>query len=129
MKKNKVFRYVIAITLIGFASATLFMSNSVVFDWFEIREKEGDYVPFIVYTNFIAGLLYLISAYGLIKAQKWTFRILIGTALLLVTALIALALHINSGGIFELKTVGALIFRIALTIVFSGLAYYSLKKY
>lgn len=129
MKKNKVFRYVIAIALIAFASATLFMSNSVIFDWFGIREKEGDYVPFIVYTNFIAGLLYLISAYGLIKAKKWTLRVLIGTALLLATALIALALHINSGGIFELKTVGAMIFRIALTIVFSGLAYYSLKKY
>lgn len=129
MKKNKVFKYVIALALIAFASATLFMSNSVIFDWFGIREKEGDYVPFIVYTNLIAGVLYLISAYGLIKAQKWTLRVLIITALLLVTALIALALHINSGGIFELKTVGAMIFRIALTIVFSGLAYYSLRKY
>lgn len=70
MKKNKVFRYVIAIALIAFALATLFMSSSVILDLFGIREREGDYVLFIVWTNFVAGILYLISAFGLLKAQK-----------------------------------------------------------
>ncbi|MGB3342996.1 MAG: hypothetical protein WBA61_03710 [Aequorivita sp.] len=129
MKRNKVFRYLIAIVLIAFASATLFMSSSVIFDWFGIREREGDYVPFIVWTNFIAGLLYLVAAYGLLKAEKWAFWILIGTTLFLAIALVVLALYINSGGAFELKNVGAMGFRIALTIAFSVLTYYSLKKY
>ncbi|HLW32041.1 MAG TPA: hypothetical protein VKX40_07250 [Aequorivita sp.] len=129
MKRNKMFRSLFAIVLIAFASATLFMSSSVIFDWFGIREMEGDYVPFIVSTNFIAGWLYLVSAYGLLKAKKWAFWILIGTTLFLAIALVALALYINSGGAFELKNVGAMGFRIALTIAFSLLAYYSLKKY
>lgn len=129
MKRNKMFRSLFAIVLIAFATATLFMSSSVIFDWFGIREMEGDYVPFIVWTNFIAGWLYLVSAYGLLKAQKWAFWILIGTTLFLAIALVVLALYINSGGVFELKNVGAMGFRIALTIAFSVLAYYSLKKY
>ena len=128
MKKNKIVRYVVAIVLIAFASVTVFMSSSVIFDWFGIREKEGDYVPFIVWTNFIAGFLYLISAYGFLKAKKWTFWVLIGTAIFLVTALIILGLYIDAGGIFELKTVGAMGFRITLTFVFSLIAYYKLKN-
>lgn len=129
MKRNKMFRYLIAIVLIAFASATLFMSSSVIFDWFGIREKEGDYVPFIVWTNFIAGFLYLAAAYGLLKAEKWAFWILIGTTLFLAIALVVLALYINSGGAFELKNVGAMGFRIVLTIAFSVFAFYNLKKY
>lgn len=129
MMKNKITRYVTAIVLIVFASATLFMSSSVIFDWFGIREKEGDYVPFIVWTNFIAGFLYLISAYGFLKFKKWTFWVLTVTAVLLVIALIVLALYIDHGGIFELKTVGAMGFRISLTIIFAVIAYYNLKKY
>ncbi|MDP2688135.1 MAG: hypothetical protein Q8O62_12990 [Aequorivita sp.] len=129
MKKNKIFSYVIAITLIAFASVTVFMSSSVIFDWFGIREKEGDYVPFIVWTNFIAGFLYLISAYGLLKAQKWTFWVLTGATLLLIIALIVLALYINYGGVFELKNVGAMGFRIAITFTFTVIVYNILKKY
>ena len=128
MKKNKIVRYVVAIVLIAFALVTVFMSSSVIFDWFGIREKEGDYVPFIVWTNFIAGFIYLISAYGFLKAKKWTFWVLIGTAIFLVTALIILGLYIDAGGIFELKTVGAMGFRIILTFVFSLIAYYKLKN-
>lgn len=129
MKKIKIFRYVIAISLIAFAAVTVFMSSSVIFDWFGIREKEGNYVPFVVWTNFIAGFLYLISAYGLLKARKWAFWILIGTILFLVIALIVLALYINYGGVFELKNVGGMGFRIALTIAFTVIVYFSLKKY
>lgn len=128
MKKNKIVRYVVAIVLIAFALVTVFMSSSVIFDWFGIREKEGDYVPFIVWTNFIAGFIYLISAYGFLKAKKWTFWVLIGTAIFLVTALIILGLYIDAGGVFELKTVGAMGFRITLTFVFSLIAYYKLKN-
>lgn len=127
MKTNKIFRYFIAIVLIAFALVTIFMSSSVIFDWFGIREKEGNYVSFIVWANFIAGFLYLISAYGLLKARKWTFRLLMGIAIGLLIALIVLALYINKGGVFEFKTVGAMSFRIILTSVFSVIAYYSHK--
>ena len=128
MKKNRTFRYIIAIVLIAFALLTLFMSSSVIFDWFGIRAKEGDYVPFIVWINFTAGFLYLIAAFGFINFQKWTLWILSATAALLFIALMGLLLHIDKGGAFELKTVGAMGFRIILTIVFAVLAYYKLRK-
>ena len=129
MKKNKIIRYVVAIVLIAFALATLFMSSSVIFDWFGIRAKEGNYVPFIVWANFIAGFLYLISAYGFLKSKRWTFWILIRTTIILIMAFIGLLVHIGYGGIYETKTVGAMGFRIAITIAFTAMAYYKVKEF
>lgn len=126
MKKNKVFRYVLGIVIIAFASVTVFMSSSVIFDWFGMRESQGDYVPFIVWTNFIAGLIYLISAFGFIKAKKWTFWILATTTVLLIFALIILVLYIDEGGIFKVETLWAMGFRILLSAVFSAFAYYKI---
>lgn len=128
MKSSNLFRNLVVTVLIAFAFLTLFMSSSVLFDWFGIREKEGNYVPFIVWANFVAGFLYLISAYGIVTAKKWTVLILLSTAILLIIAGIALVFYISSGGIFEAKTLVAMVFRIALTIGFFAFAYYHLKK-
>ena len=127
MKKNKILIYAISIVLIAFAVSTLFMSSSVIFDWFGIREKEGNYVPFIVWTNFIAGFLYLIAAFGFLTSKRWTFWVLAITILLLIIALIFLLVYINGGGVHEMKTPSAMGFRIAMTLIFSVLAYYKIK--
>ncbi|HUZ58336.1 MAG TPA: hypothetical protein VMU83_06105 [Hanamia sp.] len=47
-----------------FGLVTLFMSTSVIFGFFQIREKEGNYVLFVVVANFICAFLYLAAAYG-----------------------------------------------------------------
>ena len=77
MKKNNTFKYIIAAVLIAFALISIFMSSAVLIDWFGIRAKQGNYVPFIVKTNLTAGFLYLIAAYGLIKSRKWSFWIML----------------------------------------------------
>jgi hypothetical protein len=118
----------LATLLAAFALLTLFLSTSVIFDLFGIREKEGNYVPFVVWANFIASVLYLLAAYGWVKARKWTSSLLLATALLLAAAFIGLQFHIRAGGIYETKTVGALIFRTALTLGFAGLAHFIQPK-
>lgn len=128
MKENRIFRYIIALTITAFALVTLFMSSSVIFDWFGIREMEGNYVPFIVWTNFIAAFLYLGSAYGLFKSKRWAFWVLMGTAAILFISLIGLFVHINLGRSFEMKTIGAMVFRIVLTIIFAAFVYYRTIK-
>jgi len=125
---KKIFSYFPVVLLIVFALLTLFMSSSVLFDWFGIREKEGNYVLFVVWANFVSSLLYLFAAYGFLKQKKVTFNILSLSALILIMALVGLFIHINSGGLYETKTIGAMIFRIAVTIAFVFLAYLKLIK-
>ena len=71
MIKNKLFTYIAAIVLIAFALLTLFLSSSVIFDWFGIRAKEGNYILLVVWANFISSILYLFAAYGFIKLKIW----------------------------------------------------------
>ena len=119
---------IIATILTGFALLTLFLSTSVILDLFGIREKEGNYVLFVVWANFISSILYLFAAYGFIKNKKWTATLLVISTLILIAAFIGLKIHINSGGIYETKTVGAMIFRIAVTFVFAIIAFFIINK-
>ena len=69
------------------------------------------YIPSILATILaLFGFLFLISS------------------VILIIAFIALLIYINSGGIYETKTIGAMIFRISLTLVFAITAYFTISK-
>ncbi|QLH47606.1 MAG: hypothetical protein HWD58_19535 [Bacteroidota bacterium] len=125
---KKILPYLFATLLAGFGLLTLFLSTSVIFDLFGIRAKEGNYVLFVVWSNFISSILYIFAAYGFIKNKRWTATLLVISTLILIAAFIGLKIHINSGGIYETKTVGAMIFRIAVTFVFAIIAFFTINK-
>ncbi|MBL0063432.1 MAG: hypothetical protein IPP86_16690 [Bacteroidetes bacterium] len=125
---KKALPYLFATILTGFGLLTLFLSTSVIFDLFGIRAKEGNYVLFVVWSNFISSILYLIASYGFVTSKRWTAKLLGVSTIILITALIGLFYHINSGGIYETKTIGAMIFRISVTMVFAALAYFTITK-
>jgi len=125
---KKYIPFLSSLILAGFGLLTLFLSSSVIFDWFGIRAKEGNYVLFIVWANFISSLLYLISTYGFLKIKNWAFKALSVATVILVVALIGLFIHIYSGGIYETKTIFAMLFRISVTIAFTVIAYFSISK-
>ncbi len=125
---KKALPYILAAILTGFGLLTLFLSTSVIFDLFGIRAKEGNYVLFVVWANFISSILYLLAAYGFIKSKKWTTALLSISTTILIAAFIGLEIHVNSGGIYETKTIGAMIFRMAVTLVFTIAAYFIITK-
>ena len=66
--------YTSAVILTAFGLLTLFLSTSVIFDLFGIRAKEGNYVLFVVWSNFISSILYLFAAYGFVKIGRASCR-------------------------------------------------------
>jgi drug/metabolite transporter (DMT)-like permease len=127
MKKR--LRQLLALLLTAFALLTLFLSSSVIFDLFGIRSREGNFVPFVVWANFLCSLAYLAAAYGLFRQTRRPHRLLLAAAGLLALAFIGLLLHINAGGLYETKTVFALLFRTAVTLAFAGGAYWVVKEH
>ena len=125
---KKALPYLLATILAAFGFLTLFLSSSVIFDLFGIRAKEGNYVLIVVWANFMSSLLYLFAAYGFVGNRKWTSKLLVISSTILIAAFIGFIIHISSGGIYETKTIGAMIFRITLTIVFGLLAYLLINK-
>ena len=117
-----------SVFLFGFGLLTLFLSASIIFDLFEIRIREGNYVLFIVWANFICSFLYFLAAYGFRRSKKWTTKLLIISVLILIFGFIGLMIHIYSGGLYETKTIGAMIFRTSITIIFTLISYYNISK-
>ncbi len=120
--------YLIGTILGAFGLLTLFLSGSLLLDLFEIRAKEGNYVLLVVWVNFIASFLYIFAAYGFFKQKRWTTPILWISLVVLILGGIGLAIHINSGGIYEKKTPKAMIFRTSLTLVFLAFSYFKITK-
>ena len=125
---KKALPYLLAAILGAFGLITLFLSTSVIFDLFDIRAKEGNYVLFVVWSNFISSFIYLISVYGLLSSKNWTFRALGLATLILTIAFVGFLFYIQSGGIHETKTISAMVFRIFLTLGFTLFAYFTINK-
>ena len=105
-----------------FGLLTVFAGGSVILDLFGMREKEGNFVFFVVWANVITGFLYLIASFGFFKRKAWTAVILSATTWILIAAFAGLLIHIQTGGIYEDKTIVAMIFRTSLTIILLAIA-------
>ena len=101
----------------------MFLSSSVLFDWFGIRALEGNFVPFVVWINLFSAILYLAAAYLLIMKKKMAFTALIISLILLIIGNIVLQFYIKNGGLYELKTPKALLFRTIITVILTSLSY------
>lgn len=128
MKNRKTLRYILAALLAIFGLSTLFMSTSIFLDLFNVREQEGNYVLLVVWANWLCSILYLPAVYGFIKRKRWTLGLLLVSVGILLLASIGFFLHINSGGLYETKTIGALIFRAVVTLIFALMAWNSINK-
>ncbi|MCC7444791.1 MAG: hypothetical protein IT263_08160 [Saprospiraceae bacterium] len=117
MKVNEYISLLAAFLLFIFGAATVFMGGSVLFDLFDMRAKQGNYIPFVVLANWICGFIYLLAAYGLIARKQWTKNLLFVALVLLIATFLGFAYHIFSGGLYEMKTLGAMTFRTLLTLI------------
>lgn len=73
----------------------------------------GAVVPFVLWFNFLAGFVYVAAGIGLWLGRGWAARL---SLLLFVTTLAVFALfglHVQSGGVYEMRTVGAMTLRSA----------------
>src|SRR5690606_26145430 len=105
-----------------------FLSGSVIFDLFDIRSNQGNYVLFIVWANLISGLLYLLAAFAFFKKKIWASIPLAVSAIILVVAFLGLIIYINAGGVHESRTIGAMIFRIVVTLTLFAVTYFTTHR-
>ncbi|HUH25910.1 MAG TPA: hypothetical protein VLY87_04745, partial [Flavobacterium sp.] len=78
--------YLTAVALAIFGLATLFASSAIILDLFDVREAEGNYVPFIVFTNLIVSLFYLVAVYGFFKNKILALKLLVVSLAILIVA-------------------------------------------
>lgn len=108
-----------AFIAVAFGLLTLKEGGAVLFGDGEARAAAGDYVPFVLWFNFLAGFAYVVAGAGLWLRQRWAARLAI--ALVAATGIVfaAFGLHILSGGAFEARTVVAMTLR---TLIWAAIA-------
>jgi uncharacterized membrane protein (DUF2068 family) len=83
----------------------------------------GNYVPFVLWFNFVAGFAYVIAGAGLWMQQRWAVWLAI--AIVAATALVfaAFGAHVISGGLYEKRTVIAMSLRTLVWLVITTIAW------
>ncbi len=105
-----------------FGLATLYSGGSVLFVDGEARAAAGDYIPFILWFNFLAGVFYVFAGAGLLILQHWAVRLSAAIAIATVLASAILGIMILQGTGFEMRTVAAMALRSVVWIVIAATA-------
>jgi hypothetical protein len=111
-----------------FGLMTIKEGGSVLF-WSEsARLAAGDFVSFVLWFNFLAGFLYVVAGYGLLRLRRWSAGLSMAIALMTALVFAAFGVHIAFGGAFEQRTVVAMFVRTSLWTGFALLARRSLSR-
>jgi hypothetical protein len=109
-----------AVVAVLFGIATVASGGSVLFG--EGAEGAGNYVPFIVWFNFLAGFAYVAAGVGLWLRRTWAGWLALALAGLTAAAFAALGWHIGTGGAYEARTVAAMTLRLVVWSAIAALA-------
>lgn len=110
--QNSPWLRVIAVAAAIFGAATLYSAGGIVLDYGNSRDLAGAYVPFVVWFNLAAGIVYIVAAAGIWRRSTWAAGLSALIALATALTAIPFALHVVGGGDYEMRTIGALALRI-----------------
>jgi len=82
-------------------------------------EAAGNYVPFVLWFNFVAGFAYVVAGVGLWLQQRWAVWLAAAIAVATAITFAAFGAHVHSGGAYEQRTVVAMTLR---TLVWGTIA-------
>ena len=121
---KKILTKIIAILAILYGIMTIKAGGSILFID-EMRLAAGDYVPFVLWINFLLGFAYITAGIGLFLEKTWAKNLSFSIAGITLITFVALGSHIALGGLFKTKTLKAMVVR---SVVWVGIAFYTLKK-
>lgn len=111
-----------AIVAVIFGAATIVSGGRTLFDA-EAQQLAGNYVPFVLWFNFVAGFAYVIAGVGLWYRQRWAIWLSFAIAAATIVVFAAFGLEIWRGGSYEMRTVGAMALRAMTWIAIAAVAY------
>ncbi len=117
--------YAIAAVALAFGLATIVSGGQILFGDQAAREAAGNYLPFVVWFNFLAGFAYVAAAVGLARGRPWATRLSLLIASATALAFLFFGLFVLIGVPFEIRTVGAMTLRTAL---WAGIAWFACRQ-
>ena len=120
--------WAISLVAVAFGLLTLKEGGTVLFGDEAARAAAGNYVPFVLWFNFLAGFAYVVAGAGLWLQQRWAVWLSATIAAATALTLVAFGAHIYSGGAFELRTVIAMTVRTLVWVTITAIAWHGLWR-
>jgi hypothetical protein len=118
-KQRGIWIRVTALIAIAFGLMTIKEGGAVLFLDGPERVAAGNYVPFVLWFNFLAGFGYIIAGAGLWMYRGWAVCLAVAVAAATALAFAAFGTHIAFDGAWEQRTLIAMSLR---TLVWTGIA-------
>lgn len=112
ISKSRVLALGLAFVAVAFGLLTIRQGGMVLFGPQEARQAAGDYVPFVLWSNFLAGFAYVAAGVAIAWNRRWASPLALSILLISGLVFLGLLIHILSGGIYEQRTVFAMALRV-----------------
>ena len=109
--------YTVAILIGLFGLISIISGSAILFFEGPVRSIAGNYVPFVLWFNFLAGFAYLTAAVGLALWRPWVKPLAIVLAGLTILVFVAFGISVALGGVYELRTFMAMTVRSLIWII------------
>ncbi len=125
MDKRQFWLRAVALLAIVFGVLSITSGGAVVFGNAAARSAVGNYIPLVIWGNFIAGFAYVAAGAGLWFAQRWAFWLAVGVLILTVGIFVAFGAYVLTGTAYEMRTLWAMLLR---TGVWASIAVYAWRQ-
>ncbi len=118
---------ILSVIAVLFGLLTLKAGGSVIFNIGSARQVEGNFVPFVVWFNFLSGFFYIAAGTGLWIQKRWAVSLSIALLISIVITYVFFWIHALNGGPYEMRTVYAMALRTFLWTVISIASYKQIR--
>ena len=118
-QRSRFLNRAMAMAAIGFGLLTIKEGGAILFGGEAAQASAGNYVPFVLWFNFLAGFAYVIAGAGLWLRHRWAVWLAVVIAAATAFAFAAFGAHVYAGGAYEMRTVIAMSVR---TLVWGAIA-------
>lgn len=128
-KRQRGFRiWAISLVAVGFGLLTIKEGGMILFGGEAAHTAAGNYVPFVLWFNFVAGFAYVVAGAGLWLQQRWAVWLAVAIAAATVLTFAAFGVHVYSGGAYEQRTVIAMSLRSLVWVTIAAIAWRGLLR-
>jgi len=120
--------WVISLIAMGFGLLTIKEGGMTLSGNEAAVRAAGNYVPFVLWFNFLAGFAYVVAGAGLLLQQRWAVWLAVVIAASTAITFTAFGTHVLLGGLYEKRTVIAMILRTLVWVVIATVAARSLLR-
>jgi hypothetical protein len=94
-----------------FGALTLFSGGMALFGGEAAKAAAGNAEPWVLWFNFLSGAVYIAAGIGIWIGAHWGTILTRALAVALVALFAAFLWRVFSGGVYEMRTVGAMVLR------------------